>query len=113
MTNGVGSGNRLVAYNKTTGEEVWRADTVFYSWGSPVDCYDAEGNAYIISGDVGGRIHLFNASTGEELYYMDTLRSKGTANESAGGNMEASVIIIDNMIIIGTRGGSVFGVKIK
>jgi hypothetical protein len=113
MTDGVGSGNRLVAYNKTTGEEVWRADTVFYSWGSPVDCYDAEGNAYIISGDVGGRLHLFNGSTGEELYYMDTLRSKGTANESAGGNMEASVIIIDNMIIIGTRGGSVFGVKIK
>lgn len=112
MTNGVWSGNRLVAYDKTTGEQVWKADTVFYSWGSPVDCYDAEGNAYIISGDAGGRLHIFNASTGEELDWMDTVRNKGTSNDP-GGNMEASVIIIDNMIVIGTRGGSVFGVKIK
>jgi len=114
MTKGLYSGNRLVAYNKLTGEQVWSYEMNLYSWSSPVDCYDAEGNAYIVMCDSGGQIHLVNGRTGERITYLQTIRNKGTTNEvKTGLNMESSPIVIGDIIIIGSRSGSVFGVKIR
>ena len=114
MTKGLYSGNRLVAYNKLTGEQVWAYEMNLYSWSSPVDCYDAEGNAYIVMCDSGGQIHLVNGQTGERITYLQTIRNKGTSNEvKTGLNMESSPIVVGDIIIIGSRSGSVFGVKIK
>ncbi|NLO63030.1 MAG: PQQ-binding-like beta-propeller repeat protein [Clostridiaceae bacterium] len=113
MTKGLYSGNRLVAYNKSTGEQVWSYEMNLYSWSSPVDCYDAEGNAYIVMCDSGGQIHLVNGQTGERITYLQTIRNKGTTNEvKTGLNMESSPIVIGDIIVIGSRSGSVFGVKI-
>ena len=114
MTTGINSGNMLVAYDKTTGEEVWRYAMNMYSWSSPVDCYDADGNAYIIICDSIGQIHLVNGLTGTRINFLQTIRGKGTADETKTGlNMESSPIVYNGMIVIGTRAGSVFGVKIK
>lgn len=113
MTNGQYSGNRLVAYNKDTGEEVWTYEMNQYSWSSPVDVYDAEGNAYIVMCDSVGQIHLVNGKTGKRICYLQTIRNKGTANELKTGNMESSPIVFNGMIVIGTRAGSIFGVKIS
>jgi outer membrane protein assembly factor BamB len=113
MTKDLFAGNRLVAYDKDTGEKVWTYEMNMYSWSSPVDCYDAEGNAYIVMCDSVGQIHLVNAQTGVRIVYLQTLRNKGTANETKNGlNMESSPIVVNGMIVIGTRAGSIFGVKI-
>lgn len=114
MTNGIYSGNRLVAYDKTTGTQVWAYEMNLYSWSSPVDVYDDAGNAYIVMCDSGGQIHLVNAQNGQRITYLQTLRNMGTANEvSTGLNMESSPIVVNGMIVIGSRAGSIFGVKIK
>ena len=114
MTNGTYSGNRLVAYSKDTGEKVWTYEMNQYSWSSPVDCYDADGNAYIVICDSVGQIHLVNGLTGTRITYLQTIRNIGTADESKEGlNMESSPIIFNDMIIIGSRAGSVFGVRIR
>ena len=114
MTKGLYSGNRLVAYDKTTGEQVWDYEMNCYSWSSPVDVYDADGNAYIIICDSNGQIHLVDGKTGTRIMYLQTIRNKGTANETKQGlNMESSPAVFNDMLVIGTRAGSVFGVRIK
>lgn len=113
MTQGAYSGNALVAYNKLTGEKVWEYSMNLYSWSSPVDCYDDAGNAYIVMCDSGGQVHYVNAANGQRLTYLQTIRNKGLSNETKEGlNMESSPSVFNNTMVIGTRSGSVFGIKI-
>ena len=114
MTNGIYSGNHLVAYNKDTGEKVWDYTMNQYSWSSPVDCYDADGNAYIIICDSVGQIHLVNGLTGARIKYLQLIKNKGLEGENSNPqNIESSPIVVNGMIVIGTRGCSIYGVKIK
>ena len=84
-----------------------------YSYSSPVDCYDENGNAYIVIGDSLGQIHLVNGLNGERITYIQTSRFIGTENETTSGIIfEASPAVYGNMMIIGTKSGSVFGVNI-
>lgn len=123
MTNGVASGNRLVAYYKDSGTTAWsiQSDGItkyyygmnIYSYSSPVDCYDEAGRAYIIIGDSVGQIHLVDASTGARLSYIQTSRYLGTSNETTNGIIfEASPVVYNNTIIISTKSGSVFAIRI-
>lgn len=114
MTNGIYSGNHLVAYNKDTGDKVWDYSMNQYSWSSPVDVYDADGNAYIVICDSVGQIHLVNGLTGARITYLQLIKNKGLEGENKNAqNIESSPIVINGMIVIGTRGCSVYGVKIK
>jgi len=114
MTNGLYSGNHLVAYNKVTGDKVWDYSMNQYSWSSPVDVYDADGNAYIVMCDSVGQIHLVNGLTGVRITYLQLIKNKGLAGENKNAqNIESSPIVINGMIVIGTRGSSIYGVSIK
>jgi len=114
MTNGLYSGNHLVAYNKATGEKVWDYSMNQYSWSSPVDCYDADGNAYIIICDSVGQVHLVNGKTGQRIKYLQLIKDKGLAGENKKAqNIESSPIVFNGTIVIGTRGMSIYGVKIS
>lgn len=113
MTSGLMSGNRIVAYDKTLGNLVWSYDMNIYSYSSPVDCYDSEGNCYIVICDSLGQIHLIDGQTGERINYIQTSRLLGTANETTSDIVfEASPVVFENTIIVGTKSGSVFAVEI-
>ena len=110
MTKGLYSGNLVVAYDKNTGNEVWRYDMNCYSWSSPVDIYDDQGNAYVLICDSYGQVHLVDAATGERLCYIRMTRSD---NPDLKHNVESSPIVVDGIMVVGTRGQSIFGVKIS
>lgn len=112
-TNDLLSGNRIVAYNRDTGNEVWHYDMNIYTYSSPVDCYDAAGNAYIVIADSLGQIHLINGQTGERISYIQTSRNLGTDSETSNGvEFQASPVIFNDMMVICTTSGSVFGIRI-
>lgn len=112
-TNDLVSGNRLVAYNRDTGNEVWHYDMNIYTYSSPVACYDQEGNAYILIGDSLGQIHLVDGQTGERITYIQTSVHLGTDSETSNGvEFQASPVVFNNMMIISTTSGSVFGIRI-
>ncbi len=114
MTQGLMSGNRLVAYYKDTGTEAWHYDMNIYSYSSPVDCYDENGNAYIVIADSIGQIHLINGQTGERINYIQASRYIGTEDETSNGvSFEASPAVFGDMMVIGTRSGSIMGIKIE
>lgn len=82
----------LAALKKDTGEVVWEKETSMYSWSSPVDFYDADGNGYLLYCNSGFNMFLIDGKTGEQLDYMNL-----------GGNIEASPAMYGNYAVVGTR----------
>lgn len=97
-----GSKGKLVALSKEDGHEVWCCDFLGYPWSSPVAFYDKAGNGYLIQCNKSGYIHLIDGLTGTIIYEMDL-----------GSNIEASPAIYNDTIVVGTRGGLIYGLKIK
>ena len=95
---------RIVAISKTTGEQVWSYDnTPKYSWTTPTVVYDNNGDGYIIWASTSGYIYIINARTGELITEMSL----------KGGIIEASPAIFNDMMVLGTRGKLICGVKLK
>lgn len=90
-TPGASSGT-LAALKKDTGEVIWEKETSMYSWSSPVDFYDADGNGYLLYCNSGFNMFLIDGKTGEQLNYMNL-----------GGNIEASPAMYGNYAVVGTR----------
>ncbi|MHB8062559.1 MAG: outer membrane protein assembly factor BamB family protein [Ruminiclostridium sp.] len=92
----------LVALDKKTGKEVWNRHLDAYSWSSPVDFKSDDGKTYIVLCDSGGNMHLIDPKTGKDLDKI-----------FVGGNVEASPSIYNNMVVVGTYGQKIYGIKIK
>ena len=114
MTSALASGNKVVAYDKDLGTVVWEYNMNIYSYSSPVDFYDSEGNAYLIICDSIGQIHMINAENGERITYIQTKKNLGQSGETASGIcIEASPVVYEGMLVVGTTSGSVFGVAVE
>jgi len=109
---GRSGGTFLVAYDKVTGKEIWSENFGGQCWSSPVDVYDDNGKGYIVFASasftnsegqrVGGYVHLLDGRTGERLASIDVK-----------GHIEASPVVYDDMIVIGTRSQEVYGIRIS
>ena len=94
----------LLALDKATGAVRWSFAMEKYTWSSPIAIYDASGNAYIVvleGSDTGSKVFLLDGKTGTLLSTFD-----------AEKNMEASPAAYGNMIVFGTRGMKIWGVRI-
>ena len=109
MTTGIYSGTSLVAFNQADGKQVWEYKMNAYSWSSPVDVYDKEGNAYILLPDSAGQMHLLNGETGERLTVLELKKADGKTN---AGNIESSCAVFGDTVVIGTRGNVIVGIRI-
>lgn len=103
-----GKGGLLVAYDKATGEEVWRYEQYSDYWSSPVVVYTKSGDAYVIQCDRNGMMRMHDASTGKEV-----------GNVDMGSRIESTPSVFGDYLVVGTRGvyGSgesqkIIGVKI-
>lgn len=92
----------LLAIDKSTGKEVWRFEMPNYAWSSPVDFYDVNGKGYIIQCDSVGNMYLIDGSTGKVCF-----------NINLGSNIESSPAIFNDSIVVATRGGEIYCVKVK
>ncbi len=90
----------LVALDKKTGEKVWERETGTYSWSSPVDFYDADGNGYLAYCTFVGSLCLIDGQTGEIVNYIDI------------GKAEASPAMYNGYIVVGTRTMKIQCVKV-
>ena len=95
-------GGALLALDKESGETIWRQELPYYGWSSPVAIYGAEGEAHLILGDSGGNLRLFDARTG---VIVDTLRLTG--------NIEGSPAVFGDILVVGTRGCRIYGIRIR
>lgn len=91
---GMGSSKgRFVAINRANGDILYQLPLQHYSWSSPVALYTANSEMFIVTGDVIGNLYLIDAANGKIIYKM-----------RGGENFESSPIVIDNCIVMGSRG---------
>lgn len=95
-------GGALIALDKHTGEVAWYQKLPRYGWSSPVAIYDGDGKSHIIVGDSGGTLRLLDGLTGEPISTL-----------SLEGNIEGSPAVFGDMLVIGTRGRRIYGVRIR
>jgi hypothetical protein len=91
----------LVALDKKTGKEVWRTPMTYYAWSSPLAVYTPEGKSYIVQCDSIGNVLLIEGTTGKVLSTL-----------ALGTNIEASPAAFGNIIVVGTRGQKICGIRI-
>lgn len=94
-------GNLLIACDKRTGNKVWTLDLGGYAWSSPTISCDSEGNAYLFQATSAGMLHMIDAANGTILTSIEL-----------GSNIEGSPALFDDMLVIGTRGGKIYGIEI-
>lgn len=99
---GKNNGSTLIALDKKDGREVWSVQLKHYCWSSPVLVYSKNGKSVLIVCDSGGYMHLLEGATGKIL---DTI--------PLGGNVEGSPAVYEDMAVVGTRGGKIWGIRIK
>lgn len=92
----------LIAFDKKSGEEVWKLKLENYGWSSPVALYEKDGKSYIVQCDSTGKTFLIEGISGKIL---DTI--------NLGSNVEGSPSAFENMLVVGTRGGKIVGFKVK
>ena len=97
-----GMKGKLVAFNTADLSVKWECDFAGYPWSSPVAVYDANGKGYLIQCNKSGYIHLIDGQTGTIINEM-----------SLGSNIEASPAVYNNMAVVGTRGGLIYGVDLN
>jgi hypothetical protein len=94
--------SELVAVDKKNGKEIFSVFLDHYSWASPVDFYDENGNIYLFFTDLIGNLYIIDGQTGELLVKKKT-----------GMLIEASPIIINDRIVFAARGRNILSYKIK
>ncbi|MCL2671029.1 MAG: pyrrolo-quinoline quinone [Clostridiales bacterium] len=94
----------LLALDKDTFERKWEFPMEYYTWSSPVLVYsqDTHPKGYVLIADSGGYLYLLDGLTGVELARIKPTKS----------NFEASPAVFNNIIVIGSRGQEVFGIRI-
>jgi len=92
----------LLALDTKTGEILWERTMGAYAWSSPTAVYTEDGTAYLILCDSVGNMYLMDPRSGETL---DTV--------NLGANVEASPVVFENTVVVGTRGKRVWGIKIS
>ena len=72
-----------------------------YTWSSPVAVYNENGDAFIIYADSIGNMFMVDGE-GNRLSHIEL-----------GSNIEASPAVFNDVLVVGSRGQQIFGIKIQ
>lgn len=92
----------FIAMDKKTGKEIYRIPLKYYSWSSPVSMYNENDEMFIFTADVIGNTYLIDPAEGKIITV-----------KKVGRNFEASPIIIEDKVIIGSRGREIYKLNIN
>ena len=90
MTRTPDDGATLMAVDKESGEVVWRV------------AMGSGGKGYVLVGSSSGALRIYDGRTGNIISICDL-----------EGNIEGSPAVFEDMLVVGTRGKRIFGVRIK
>lgn len=97
-----GQNGEFVAIDKQTGQELYTTHLKTYAWSSPVALLNEKDEMFILTFDTIGNCYLIEGKTGRITY---------TAR--IGGNFESSPVVIDNCVVIGSRDGKIYKLRIE
>jgi len=93
----------MVALAKADGRELWRRPLRTDAWSTPTAIRDAAaGKTWILQGDRAGRLHLVDGADGTIARTLQL-----------DANVEASPAVFGDMAVVGTRAGTIYGIRIR
>ena len=92
----------FMAFDKHNGSVLYRTKMKHECWSSPVAFYNDQGEMFIFIGDRVGTAFLIKGKTGEII-----------ASEKIANNFESSPIIVDNKIVVGSRGNKIYKISLQ
>ena len=101
IQNGKDSGY-FMAIDKADGKILYRTKLKYYCWSSPVAFFNDAKEMFVFVGDVAGNAYVIKGKTGEIL-----------ATARVGNNFESSPIIVDNKVVVGSRGNKIYNISLQ
>lgn len=99
---GNSSNAEFTAFNKKTGEIVYRTPLSAFAWSSPVAFYNEKNQAFIFTGDSSGNAYLIEGKSGKILF-----------REHMVNNFESSPVVIGNHLVVGSRGREIYRFSVQ
>lgn len=97
-----GQNGEFIAFNRQTGDIVYRLPLIHYAWSSPVGFLNEDGKMFVVTGDTYGNIYLIDALAGTII-----------TRQQVGMNFESSPVVFGNSLVVGSRGNSIYKMSIK
>jgi len=91
----------FVAFERSTGAVRYTVKLNYYAWSSPVGFLNEDGEEYVFTADCSGNVYVIRGIDGRIM-----CRSR------VGANFESSPVVIDNHVVIGSRGNSIYKLSI-
>lgn len=104
FTNICGMGDHkgtFVALDTQSGKVVYTTKLDYYSWSSPVALLTDDDAMYVFTGDVIGNIYLIDAQSGKIIF-----------KQRVAWNFESSPVVVDDCVVVGSRGNKIYKFKI-
>jgi outer membrane protein assembly factor BamB len=96
-------GGTLYALSKSTGDSVWDFSLKSTSLSSPVIVYDEEERGSILVGASSGNLFLVEGLEGTSVLAQVKLE----------GSIDGSPAVYNDIAVVGTRGGTIYGIRLK
>ena len=92
----------FMAFDKHDGRELYRTPMKHECWSSPVAFYNDRNEMFVCIGDRTGTLFLIQGKTGEII-----------ASKKIGNNFESSPIVVDNKLVVGSRGTKIYKISLQ
>lgn len=92
----------FVAFDKHTGEVLYKTVLKHECWSSPVAFYNDRHEMFVFIGDRKGDVYLIKGKTGEIV-----------ASSKIGYNFESSPIVVDNKVVVGSRDNKIYKIALQ
>ena len=89
--------SEFLAFDKKTGNVLYRKPLEFFAWSSPVGFYNEKNELYIVIGNSNGHLYMFNAKSGEMIF-----------DQVMSSNFESSPVVVNNTLVVGARDGNIY-----
>ena len=93
---------QTIALRRSTGEIVWTHELLRYAWSSPAGFYNEEGKLFLFVADCQGNVYLLDGLSGERLF-----------SEKIGDNFESSPVVVDDCVVLGSRGRWIYRLRVE
>jgi hypothetical protein len=102
VANDSGQNGYFYAFNKKSGKLEYKTKLKCYSWSSPVGFMNEDNEMFVLTGDTRGNVYLFDGKTGEKLF-----------SRAVGVNFESSPVVVGNCAVLGSRGNTIYKLRVE
>lgn len=102
VRNTKGQNGELVAFERSSGRILFQTPLKHYAWSSPVAFLTPDGRMVLFVADCRGNVYLIDGQKGDIIM-----------TKQVGANFESSPVVMNNSLVVGSRGNSIFKLTLE